>query len=189
MVAFSPRWFRMKMFYIEIGSKLSAQLVHSTMWSKSVRKKEGGSLSPAAEGLIFFLFFLSLSVAHLNSLCSGSSSSLGICEAIRAENERCHQDDHLPTTLRRPLDSSNWITVAQLYTKTVESKVSHQELLTSTHLFSALIALLGWDRWGRKLPILGGRLWCQPGWQTHVSTSIWHSVDRKEMATAAGYFC
>lgn len=33
---------------------------------------------------------------------------------------------------------------------------------------------------------LEDQLICQPGWQTHVSTSIWHSVDRKEMATAGG---
>ena len=83
------------------------------------KERRRKSFSSCRGSHLLSFFSRSASAAHLNSLCS--SSSLGICEAIRAEKERCHQDDHLPTTLRRPLDSSNWITVAQLYTKTLES--------------------------------------------------------------------
>ena len=83
------------------------------------KERRRKSFSSCRGSHLLSFFSRSASAAHLNSLCS--SSSLGICEAIRAEKERCHQDDHLPTILRRPLDSSNWITVAQLYTKTLES--------------------------------------------------------------------
>ena len=161
------------------------------------KERRRKSFSSCRGSHLLSFFSRSASAAHLNSLCS--SSSLGICEAIRAEKERCHQDDHLPTTLRRPLDSSNWITVAQLYTKTLESfpkfpiRSCWQPNIYFFHSSSMRMIL---DSLTQKIANtrLEDQLICQPGWQTHVSTSIWHSVDRKEMATAGGfrrrtYFC
>ena len=122
------------------------------------KERRRKSFSSCRGSHLLSFFSRSASAAHLNSLCS--SSSLGICEAIRAEKERCHQDDHLPTTLRRPLDSSNWITVAQLYTKTLESfpKFPIRSCWQpNIYFFHSRAWGWSWIRWRRKLPIRAGR--------------------------------
>ena len=148
------------------------------------KERRRKSFSSCRGSHLLSFFSRSASAAHLNSLCS--SSSLGICEPIRAEKERCHQDDHLPTTLRRPLDSSNWITVAQLYTKTLESfpKFPIRSCWQpNIYFFHSRAWGWSWIRWRRKLPIRGwktswyvslvGRLMCQLQFGTLSTGKRW----------------